>query len=370
MKRSTIVLIGPILDNLTLFRKELIERLEDRGEKLVLLTSYVELPSWLLNSDVKVIKIPIDRRGKNFINDLKLTWTYWKTLNQVSPDVVLTYTTKCSIYGGVACAVKKIPYIVNNSGLYNKEDFGPIMWFVLKLMYKVGYRHTACMMYQNHFERDQLNAILKNKVHYRDIPGSGVSLDKFKYSSYPSTSEKIVFNYVARIVNIKGINEYLECARIIKERYPNTSFRIFGSYDDESYKDMVDKAVKSGFVEYLGSQKNMLPFIETCHAVIHPSYYEGMTNVLLEHSAVGRACIASDIPGCREGIEEGVTGFLFEKKNVGQLVNVVEKFILLPHKKKEEMGRLAHEKMVREFDRDIVTNIYINEIDKICMSKK
>ena len=111
--------------------------------------------------------------------------------------------------------------------------------------------------------------------------------------------------------------------------------------------------------------KDMKPYIEAAHAFIHPSYYEGMTNVVLEHSAMGRPCIGSDIPGVREGIEDGKTGYLFKVKDVDSLVEAVEKFISLPLFDKEEMGRAARRKMEAEFSRDIVTNIYLEEIERI-----
>lgn len=362
---SKVVLIGPIIQNLILFRAELIAELQKTGYKLIIITSG-NSENILPGDNIKIINVSIDRRGTSIFNDLKLCYNYYKIIKQEKPDVVLTYTTKCSVYGGLACTLGKIPYIINNSGLYNKEDFSKIMWFVLKFLYKTGYSHTACMMYQNHYERDELNRILNHKVKYIDIPGSGVSLDKYKYTPYPLDNQGIIFNYVARIVNIKGINEYLACAKIIKSKYPQTVFRIFGSYDDDSYKQLVEDYVKNGYVKYYGPQSKMLPYVESCHAVIHPSYYEGMTNVVLEHSAVGRVCIASDIPGCREGIEDGVTGYLFEKKNVNQLVAAVEKFILLPLEEKAKMGRKARRKMEREFDRKIVTETYVKEIEKIC----
>ena len=360
-----VVLVGPIIQNLVLFRAELIAQLQKSGYEITIITSGTS--NIIMPDDkIKIIDVGIDRRGTSISKDLKLCYNYYKILKQEKPDVVLTYTTKCSVYGGIACTLRKISYIVNNSGLYNKEDFSKVMWLVLKVLYKMGYSHTACMMYQNHYERDELNRILNHKVKYIDIPGSGVSLDKYYYSPYPSDNQGLVFNYVARIVNIKGINEYLACAKIIKSKYPQTVFRIFGSYDDDSYKQLVEDYVKNGYVEYCGPQSNMLPYVESCHAVIHPSYYEGMTNVVLEHSAVGRVCIASDIPGCREGIEDGVTGYLFEKKNVNQLVAAVEKFILLPLEEKAKMGRKARRKMEREFDRKIVTETYVKEIEKIC----
>ena len=109
----------------------------------------------------------------------------------------------------------------------------------------------------------------------------------------------------------------------------------------------------------------MKPYIETAHAVIHPSYYEGMTNVVLEHSAMGRPCIGSDIPGVRDGIDDGKTGFLFEVKNVNSMVAAIKKFIELPYEDKVKMGKAAREKMEREFDREIVSNIYVEEIGRI-----
>ena len=115
----------------------------------------------------------------------------------------------------------------------------------------------------------------------------------------------------------------------------------------------------------MGVQMNMRPFIEECHAAIHPSYYEGMTNVVLEHSASGRPCIGSDISGVYESIEDGKTGYICKVRNSGSLIDAVEHFINLSHEKKVVMGKAAREKMEREFDRNIVTNIYIEEINRI-----
>ena len=117
--------------------------------------------------------------------------------------------------------------------------------------------------------------------------------------------------------------------------------------------------------EYMGKKSDMLPEIESCHAVIHPSHYEGLTNVILEHSAMGRVCIASDIPGCREAVDDGVTGFLFPLCDVGALVKKVEIFINMNHKEKESMILSAREKIEKEFDRNIVVSKYMNEINRI-----
>ena len=140
---------------------------------------------------------------------------------------------------------------------------------------------------------------------------------------------------------------------------------IYGDYDDNSYREKVKRLEKRGIVEYGGVNLDMKPCIESAHAVIHPSYYEGMTNVVLEHSAMGRPCLGSNIPGVREGIEDGKTGFLFEVKNVDSMVAAVKKFIELPYEDKVKMGKAARAKMEREFDRKIVTKVYLDEIKSI-----
>ena len=171
-------------------------------------------------------------------------------------------------------------------------------------------------------------------------------------------------------MGFKGIDEYLTCAEVIKSDYPNVEFRIFGDYDDEGYRKRIQDLESKGIVKYMGVQMNMRPFIEECHAAIHPSYYEGMTNVVLEHSATGRPCIGSDVPGVREGIEDGKTGYIFTVKNTEALICAVRKFLALSHEQKAAMGKAAREKMEKEFDRNIVTNIYREEINRILASKK
>lgn len=347
------------------FRKELVMELLNSGYRVVISSPYGKKIDLLVEKGAEFDPLQIDRRGKNILNDLKLIRDYYRQIKRINPDVVLSYTTKCSIYGGIACRMLGKPYIVNNAGLYRNEDFNKIVWFVLRILFRVGFSHANCLMYQNTYERDTLNKIISKKVHYRDIPGSGVNLEEFPMTSYPADDKIIRFNYVARIVKIKGIEELLECATRIKEKYSNTEFILYGDFDDDTYRERVKGLEEKGIVKYGGIQLDMKPCIERAHAVIHPSYYEGVTNVILEHGAMGRPAIASDIPGCREGIDYGMSGYTFPVQNINALVEVVEQFILLPHEKKVAMGMAARKKMENEFDRKIVTNIYMEEIMKI-----
>jgi glycosyltransferase involved in cell wall biosynthesis len=347
------------------FRRELAFALIDHGYEVYISSPYGKKIDYMTERGCKFINMDIDRRGTSIINDMKLIWDYYVLLKDLRPDIVLTYTTKCSTYGGIVCRWLGIPYIVNNAGIYGKDDFNKLIWFILKLEYKLSFAGASCLMYQNSYERDTLNKIIGKKVHYLTIPGSGVNLNEFEFKPYPADNSTITFNYVGRLVSIKGIDEFLNCAEKIKSKYQNTRFMIYGDYDEDIYRQRINDLQKKGIVEYAGIQMNMKPFIENAHAVIHASYYEGMTNVVLEHGAMGRVCIGSDIPGIKEGIEDGMTGFLFPCKDLDALVATVEKFINLPYSDKVSMGKAAREMMVREFDRIIVTNIYIEEINKI-----
>lgn len=357
-----IMLISPKDYNFYNFRRQLILHFKEMNDEVVLVCPYGEKIDYFTKRGCRFIDTYVDRRGKSVWNDSKLVWTYFKILYKEKPDIVLTYTSKSSIYAGFACRLLNIPYIVNNAGLIATTGlFDKFM----KLLYKVGWSGASCMMYQNSYERDIVNKLLDNKVHYRDIPGSGVNLEEFKFCEYPEDKGEIIFNYVARVVKIKGIDEFLECAKIIKQKYPTVRFIIYGDYDDDMYRNIISDLEEQGVVEYGGVQLDMKPFIEKAHAVIHPSYYEGMTNVVLEHSAMGRPCIGSNIPGVKEGIDNGVTGFLFDVKDVGSMVRAVERFINLKYAEKINMGRCARNKMEKEFDRNIVSTTYIDEINKI-----
>lgn len=366
---SKFLLLSPKDNNFYNFRSELILKLKELGNEVILVCPYGKKIDYFTQRGCRFINLDLQRRGTSIVADLKLTYQYYKIIKHEKPDIVLTYTTKSSTYGGFACRLAGVPYIVNNAGMYRKEDFNRFIWFVLNTLYKLSYAHANCLMYQNYYERDTLNRIINNRTHYRSIPGSGVNLNEFMYKEYPNDEKNIVINYVARIVKIKGIDELLACAHIIHQRHKNVKFVLYGDYDDEEYRKKIEKAERNGEVIYGGIQLDMKPCIEACHAVIHPSYYEGMTNVVLEHSACGRPCLGSNIPGVADGIEDGKTGFLFNVQDISSMVVAVEKFLALSHEEKAAMGKAAREKMEREFDRNIVTNIYMEEIRGILDKK-
>ena len=362
---ATIMLFIP-KDNVAYnFRSEMILKLRALGHEVVIVCPYGKKIDFFTQRGCRFIDLPIDRRGTSLLNDGKLMLAYRRIIRETKPDVVLTYTTKCSVYGGMVCAALNVPYIINLAGVMKRGDqYSALERFIISL-FRPAFRKASCMMYQNSYERDLVNRELRGRVHYRLIPGSGVNLEAFPLCEYPASDEKVRFNYVARIMKGKGIEEYLACAERIKAKHPEAEFVIYGDYDDDRYRPIIAELERRDIVRYGGIQLDMKPCIAAAHAVIHPSYYEGMTNVVLEHSASGRPCLGSDVPGVMDAIEDGKTGFVFKVRDVDSLVDAVERFLSLSHAQKAAMGLAAREKMEREFDRSIVTDIYLEEISAI-----
>ncbi|NMA48154.1 MAG: glycosyltransferase family 4 protein [Tissierellia bacterium] len=345
------------------FRRELVERLLHDGYEVYISSPYGERIDDLVAMGCEFIETSIERHGTNILEDLKLLMHYNRIIKVINPDVVLSYTIKPNIYGGLACMARNVPYIANITGLGTAVENKGLIQKLTILLYKVAFRKVNCVFFQNKQNRQ---FFIDNKVkinNYRLIPGSGVNLDYFHVLDYPS-NETTEFVFISRIMKEKGIDEYLEAAECIKSEYPNTRFHICG-FCEERYEDKLKEMQDKGIISYHGMIKDVREYLRKCSAIIHPTYHEGMSNVLLEAAATGRPVLASNIPGCKEIFTEGVSGFGFEAKNVGDLVDTIKNFIELPHNKKRAMGLAGRKKVEKEFNRQIIIEAYLLEITRI-----
>lgn len=345
------------------FRKELIEKLIDLKNDVYISLPFGERVDDLINLGCKYIKTEVDRRGKNPIKDFKLLKKYSRIVKNIKPDIVLTYTIKPNIYGGMICRLKRIPYICNITGLGTATEETGIIQKIILLLYKIALKDVKCCFVQN---KENLEFLKNNKFtseeKYKLIPGSGVNLNHFKLLPYPNENDKIKFLFISRIMKEKGIEQYLETAKYITEKYKNTEFHILG-FCEQEYEEKLKILQANGVIQYHGMQKDVIPYINKCSCLIHPSYYpEGISNVLLEASASGRPAITTNRSGCREIVEDEITGFIVESKNSEQLIQKVEKFINISNKDRMKMGQNARKKVEKEFDRELVVKEYINII--------
>ena len=352
-------------------RGELITRLIEEGYDVV-----VSFPNGLLGEGEQLAKeygcshveTFIDRRGTNIIRDAALLHSYMKLIRKTKPDVVLTYTVKCTIYGGMACRLLKVPCIANITGLGKGLAEGGIRQKLLVMLYKLGVRSAQCVFFQNRQDRQ---FFIDHRIKYQKdglLPGSGVNLDKYVPMDYPA-DDTVVFTYIARVMKTKGIDEFLEAAKQMKSEYTNVQFHICGFYEDD-YKDIIENAEKEGIVCYHGQVSDVRPFEQISHCIVLPTYHpEGVSNVLLEAAACARPIITTNRPGCADVVDDGVNGYLIKEKDARDLAAKMRQFMELSQEARQEMGLAGRRKVEREFDRQIVVGKYMVEIQKLCIEE-
>ena len=335
------------------FRKDLIAALKQHAEVSVAVPRNDRWDELQALAD-RVIELPIDRRGMNPARDAKLLGQYRAILKRLRPDLVLTYTIKPNIYGGLACRALHIPYAVNITGLGSAiENGGWLKRFVLTL-YKPVLAGAKVVFFENAGNRDTL-AATGVVPRGRDVVlhGAGVNLED--YPCQPSPQEGPVrFLFVGRVMHEKGVDELFAAAKRMKQQYgEQVEFHMVGSFE-EAYKPVMDQLEQTGVVKYHGYQSDMKHFYAMADCVVLPSYHEGMSNVLLEAAASGRPLITSDIPGCREAVEPGVSGYLCPARDADALYAAMRQFLELPPAQRAAMGAASHDWIARNFDKKAV----------------
>lgn len=347
------------------FRRELLETLIRQGHSVsVALPMNACIPK-LQKMGCQYLEAAVDRRGTNPVKDLSLLINYIKIMRKTRPDLVLTYTVKPNIYGGLVCRWMKTHYITNITGLGTAlVNDGLIKKLVIPL-YRMSLKSSACVFFQNRPNRDLfINKHIVQEMNTRVLPGSGVNLDQHQFEEYPEERQQTIFLYIGRIMKEKGIDELLEASARVKEKTADVQFDLIGECEEDYHARLLE-ATKAGIITYHGFSDNVHAFIRQSHAIVLPSYHEGTSNVLLESAATGRPVLASKVPGCMETFDEGISGLGFEVKDAKSLENAILQFIALPYEKKKMMGIAGRQKMKSEYDRNRVINSYLAEIDRI-----
>ena len=284
-------------------------------------------------------------------------------MRDIKPDIVLSYTIKPNIYGGIATRSLRIPQLANITGLGTAVENPGLMQKFLVMLYKFAFKNVRTIFFQN----EENMAFFKKKKIYIDrhelIPGSGVNLSQFVPSEYPNDDE-VNFLFISRVMKEKGIDYYLEAAKTIKSKYKNANFHICG-FCEEEYKGRLQDFVDDLTVIYHGPINNVSEFLKGMHCIVHPTYYpEGMSNVLLESLACCRPIITTDRSGCREIVDDGINGYMIRQQNQEDLNNALDRFMNLDYSHKKTMGLAGRKKVEEQFDRQIVVNKYIETIRK------
>ena len=332
------------------FRKELIRTLM-KEHQVAISMPFVGHESDFQDMGVRCIYTEVDRRGINPVTDLKLLAQYRKLLKTEKPDLVITYSIKPNIYAGLCCSAARIPFCANVQGLgtaFQKKGLAELV----TMLYKLALRGARAVFFEN---QGNARAFLDRKIiapHQAVVlNGAGINLQEYPYAPYPE-NDTFRFLYLGRIMKEKGIDELFEATRRLRAEY-GTSFvlDLVGFFDDD-YEETVKGLVDSGIAVFHGFQTDPRSFYLAADCVVLPSYHEGMSNVLLEAAAIGRPVITCDIHGCKEAVESGETGLLCQVKNADSLYLQMKKMVELSRQEREAMGRKAHQKMQREFEKE------------------
>lgn len=337
------------------FRRELMAELQKNYE-VVISTPFVGHEEDFSAMGCRMIETNVDRRSINPKTDLKLFKTYYKMLKVEKPDMVLTYSIKPNVYAGLVCRLLGIPYCVNVQGLgtaFQKEPLASIV----SMMYRVSCKKAKTVFFEN---RGNANVFIKRHIIHEGnitvLPGAGVNLEYYAYAPYPE-HEEVRFLYLGRIMKEKGIDELFYAIRKLHVEYGDkVKLDLVGFFEDE-YKGAVEQLVKDGIAIFHGFQEDPRPFYANADCLVLPSYHEGMSNVLLEAAATGRCIVTSNIPGCEETIDNGITGLLSEVKNEEKLYIQMKKVVLLSPEQRKKIGIKGHEKMMKEFDKNQVVRM-------------
>ena len=373
-KNHLIALLTNNDDDIYCFRKELIEAIIDSGYEMLISCPDGEKFELMKHISYRYDDPVIDRRGTNIVADAKLFIHYFKLFVKNKPSVVLTYTAKPNVYAGLAAFLLGIPVISNVTGFGSVLNEGGLKQKLIMTLFKFAFRRSACVMFQNSTNMKLAEESGMVKGDRKLIPGSGVNTERYPLLPYPDggdgkSGEKVVFNYIGRILHDKGVDDYIEAAKRIKADYPNTEFNMLGFIEptEMHYKDILAQLEEKDIVKYRGSQKDIKPFVIASHATIHPSTYgEGMSNVLLESASSGRPIISTDNPGCQETFIDGETGFIYHGGDVDALCNQIKKFLALPNEERKAMGEKGREYIKKNFSRDIVVKTYLEKINSLC----
>lgn len=346
------------------FRLELVEKLIDEGYEVHISSPYGERIDELKKLGAIHHDIKMDRHGMNPISELKLLNEYKNLIGELRPNYVFGYTIKPNIYGAIAAEKYNVPFIANITGLGTAVENPGMTQKIMIMLYKIAFKDVKKVFFQNTENQD---FFIKHKIalgKHGLLPGSGVNLNRFSYKDYPH-NDVIKFAFISRIMKEKGIDQYLEAAKSIKEMYSNVEFHICGFCESE-YEGKLNDYNDKGIVIYHGMIRNVADFMAQMNCIIHPTFYpEGISNVLLEACATGRPIITTNRSGCREVVDDGVNGFMIPQKNTEILIKSIDKFLHLKQEEMAQMGLNARKKVEKEFDRNIVVDAYMKEIDTI-----
>jgi glycosyltransferase involved in cell wall biosynthesis len=352
------------------FRLGLLNSLQSQGCKIIIIAPRDEYSSKLKSLGFEYHDIKINNKGTNPLEDMKLIYDFYKLYKSTIPDIILLNTIKPNIYGSMAAGILGIPVISNISGLGTVFLNEKLSSKIARLLYKLALRVPKKVFYQNIHDKElfiKSNYVKKEQTDL--LPGSGIDTDKFKPFSKDSNKNEVMrFLFIGRLLKDKGLIEYVEASKLMNT-HRKVECCILGSFYSDNpsaiSKHEMNRWEAQGFIKYIGVSDNVKSIISDYDCVVLPSYREGLSKVLLESASMAKPIITTDVPGCREVVDDGVNGYLCKPKNIEDLAKKMKLMFDLSYEARKTMGEAGRIKIKKEFDENIVIDKYLNAIEGI-----
>lgn len=371
--QKTVAIVINTSWNVYNFRLNLLKALQKDGYHVVVIAPRDDYSQLLEKEGFKFHHLHLDNDSTNTTKELKLFFHLLKLYQEINPDIILHYTVKPNIYGNLAAAFLRKSTINNISGLGTVFLNDKLSSKIARVLYKLTLKFSGKVFFQNSYDR---KLFIKNALVKKDItdliPGSGIDTNFFAPETFQP--KNLTFLFIGRLIRDKGIGEYIEAIKIVQEKYKDVKFQIVGSLYEKNptaiNKQTLNSWIEHGLVEYMGHTDDIKKSISNASCIVLPSYREGLSRSLLEAASMGKPIVTTDVPGCRDVVDDGINGFLCKVKNPADLANAMIKLINLSEQDRNKMGQHGRKKVISKFSDNIVIQKYKDAIIEVGANPK
>ena len=355
--------------NIYNFRLNLVKTLLLQKHKIIIAAPFDIFIEKLTNLGCQYAPIEFNSKNTSILSNFFIIFKYYKIFQKYKIDVFFGFTIKPNIFGSIVARLYKVPTINNITGLGTTFLRGKFLEKFIIFLYKFSLKKSRFIFFHNSFDQE---LFLKNRIVNVNqtiiIPGSGIDLNFFTNKNIDNiNSSDLIFIFVGRIMLDKGINEFLEAAKLVKKNYIYSTFNVLGSIDNDSkvIKNKIKDYHNRNIINYLGSTNDVRSFINNADCIILPSYREGLSRTILEAFALSKPVISTNVPGCNEIVKDGINGLLCKSKDMKSLASTIIKFIKLPLSVRQACGKEGRKLVEKKYDEKFVIQIYLNCLSKL-----
>lgn len=370
LKGKKIVVIENGLLSTYTMREGLMMRLIQEGCEVYILTHTNKFVYQVEKTGLRVFNV--GSGNFNLVKVARYIFNLRKALKRIEPDICLTFSIRPAIFGNIITRQMNIPTITNITGVGPLFTSKKLVYRMARRLYRNALTKTKKVFFQNYDDMELFIArkFVRPAIAER-IPGSGVDYNKFKPRiSREKDPDTFIFLFIGRLIKDKGIFEFINAARKVRKRFPNTVFNVIGPFWTQNLKtNTITKSqfqhwIEEGVIDYLGEKKDVRKFIAEADCIVLPSYREGTSNILLEASSMEKPVITTNTTGCKEIVEDGVTGLLCRVKDENDLAEKMRTMILLTNAERMDMGKKGRQKIIKEYDKQLVIAAYLEVLKK------